>query len=153
VAGSFHRGIQALVRDLNRVYRERGALHEGDTAAAGFAWIEASDAASSVMAWRRIGRDDAADFLVIAANYTPVVRREYRLGVPADASAYREVLNTDARAYGGGGVGNPGRIPVEPVSAQGHAQSIALTLPPLGVVVLEPIRGAASQSRRDGRRR
>jgi 1,4-alpha-glucan branching enzyme len=86
---------------------------------------------------------DPGDFLVVVANYTPAIRQHYRIGVPPDPSivGYREVLNSDASRYGGGGVANGGRVAVEPVAAHGQEQSIALTLPPLAVVFLEPVRG------------
>jgi 1,4-alpha-glucan branching enzyme len=139
--GVFHRGVQALVRDLNLLYRERKALHENEHDWTGFEWIDFRDKASSVVAYRRIARDPS-DFLVVVANYTPTVRRGYRIGLPADPSiaGYREVLNTDATAYGGSGVGNAGRVEVEPVAAHGQEQSIGLVLPPLSLVFLEPIR-------------
>jgi 1,4-alpha-glucan branching enzyme len=136
--GPFHRGVHALVRDLNRLYRERPALHENEHEWTGFEWIDHEDAASSVVAFRRRARDPE-DFLVVVAHYTPLTRRGYRIGVPPGAAAYREILNTDAPRYGGGGAENAERIAVEPVPAHGQGQSIELVLPPLGVLILEPI--------------
>ena len=143
--GAHHRGVQALVRDLNRLYRERKALHENEHEWTGFEWIDFRDRGASVVAYRRIARDPA-DFLVVVANYTPAVRRGYRIGVPADPSIarYREVLNTDATAYGGSGVGNGSLVPVDPVAAHGQEQSIELVLPPLSLVFLEPVRAGAA---------
>ena len=142
--GHYHRGIQSLVRDLNLLYASRGALHQQDLEWPGFEWIDFKDAAASVLAWRRIGRDPA-DFVVVVANYTPIVRPGYRIGVPdCSAVAYREVLNTDARGYGGGDVRNASAVPVDPVPAHGQERSIVLTLPPLAVVVLEPVPAASA---------
>ncbi|MEO6462288.1 MAG: 1,4-alpha-glucan branching protein GlgB, partial [Candidatus Eisenbacteria bacterium] len=139
--GPFHRGVQSLVKDLNHLYRERKALHENEHDWTGFEWIDFQDAASSVVAYRRMARDPD-DFLVVVANYTPTVRREYRIGVPTDSSivGYREILNTDAAPYGGGGIGNEGRVAIDPIAVHGQDQSLGLTLPPLAVLFLEPIR-------------
>jgi 1,4-alpha-glucan branching enzyme len=138
-----HRGIQDLVRDLNAAYRSQQALHELDDEAAGFSWIDANDAAQSVLSFirypaSRLRRRKTGAFVVCLANCTPVVRREYRVGVPR-AGEYREILNTDAAAYGGGNIGNLGLVRSEPVASHGHAESIRLTLPPLAVVYLVPV--------------
>jgi 1,4-alpha-glucan branching enzyme len=126
-----HQGVQALVRDLNRVYRANPALHVNDARPEGFGWIEANDAAASVYAWVRRGR--AGDPLVVAAvNMTPV-ERAYRLGLPAGGS-WEEILNTDAAAYGGGNRGNLGVIRAEPRGWHGQDHSATVTLPPLSTV-------------------
>jgi 1,4-alpha-glucan branching enzyme len=131
---SDHRGLQALVRDLNRVYRDTPALHVHDTRPEGFDWIEANDAAQSVYAWVRRGR--AGDAPVVAViNMTPVERR-YRIGLP-EAGRWDEVLNTDAGAYGGGNRGNLGGVLAEALPHQGCAQSAEITLPPLSGVWLK----------------
>jgi 1,4-alpha-glucan branching enzyme len=131
-----HRQLQQLVRDLNRLYRSERAFHEVDFVWAGFEWIDFRDADRSVIAFLRRARA-REDHLVVVCNFTPEVRSAYRVGVPA-ACFYREILNTDATAYGGSGVTNaPGR----PALRQPwHNQSccIELTLPPLGVTVLKP---------------
>ena len=80
---------------------------------------------------------DPDDHVVVVTNFTPVVRSGFRVGVPA-AGAYREILNTDDAAYGGGGVVNEGRLGTEPVAATGRAHSLLLTLPPLATIVLRP---------------
>jgi 1,4-alpha-glucan branching enzyme len=133
-----HAGVQRLIRDLNRLYRSNPALHERDCDADGFAWIDCHDHQASVIVFLRRARDPER-FVVVACNLTPVARPNYRVGVPLLA-AYRELLNTDSRHYGGSNVGNLGRVLAEPVGMHGHAQSVALTLPPLAVVVLEPDR-------------
>lgn len=131
-----HRGVQALVRDLNRLYRSRVALHELDTEPAGFEWLEANDAERSVFAFVRRARDPSRSLLVVS-HFTPLVREGYRLGVP-DAGTYHERLNTDSTYYGGSNVGAPeGAYATEPVPSHGYPQSIVLRLPPLATVFLE----------------
>jgi 1,4-alpha-glucan branching enzyme len=128
-----HRGVQALVRDLNRIYRATPALHVNDCRPEGFQWLEANDAEHSVYAWvRRGGPGDPA--VVAVVNMTPVERR-WRLGLPA-AGAWAEVLNTDAAVYGGGNRGNLGGVVAEAVPWHGQAQSAHVTLPPLSAIYL-----------------
>ncbi len=129
-----HRGVQKLVGDLNRLYRRVPALHEQDFSGGGFEWIEAHDHAQSVVAYLRQARDGAAPVLVVC-NLTPVPRNHYRVGVPT-AGHWHELLNTDAQVYGGSGVGNFGGADSIAQSAQGRPHSLALTLPPLGVLFL-----------------
>ena len=133
---SEHRAIQSLVRELNRLYRARGELHERDSESDGFAWIDCNDADASVIAYVRRGADPSR-FVVALCNFTPVPRYGYRVGVPAPGR-YRELLNTDSAIYGGGNIGNLGELNSEAVSAHGHAQSLSLTLPPLATIVLAP---------------
>ncbi len=128
-----HRGMQALVRDLNRVYRETPALHRNDTRPEGFEWIESNDAEASTYAWVRKGND--TDKMVVAVvNMTPVAR-QYRLGLPRKGR-WTEVLNTDAAAYGGANRGNGGGVTTEDVAWHGRTQSALVTLPPLSAVYL-----------------
>jgi 1,4-alpha-glucan branching enzyme len=128
-----HLGVQRLVRDLNRLYRSTPALHELDCDAAGFEWLVTDDANQSVFAWLRKGNDPKAR-CVIAVNFTPEVRRDYRVRVPY-AGVWREVLNTDAGHYGGGNLGNAGAVSavVRPESPE-----LSLVLPPLAAVYLVP---------------
>jgi len=126
-----HAGVQALVRDLNRLYRETPALHVNDCRPEGFDWIEASDADGGVYAWVRKGRE-GDPMVVVAVNMTPV-ERSYRLGLPAGGH-WAEVLNTDAAGYGGGNRGNMGGVTTEPKPWHGQAQSVLVTLPPLSAV-------------------
>jgi 1,4-alpha-glucan branching enzyme len=126
-----HAGIQTLVRDANRLYRELPALHERDAEAEGLEWIT-SDRDASVVAFARRGRDD--DALAIAVtNFTPVPREGYRIGVPR-AGTYVEALNTDAEHYGGSGVTNERRT-AEPIGAHDKPYSFAFRLPPLATVI------------------
>ena len=130
-----HKGIQRLVRDLNRVYRETRALHVNDTRPEGFDWIESNDAEAGVYAWVRKGAE--GDLPVVAiVNMTPV-ERSYRLGLPAPGN-WREILNTDAAAYGGGNRGNLGGVTTEKTPWHGQPQSALVTLPPLSALYLQP---------------
>jgi 1,4-alpha-glucan branching enzyme len=130
-----HAGVQRLVRDLNRLYRELPALHALDTEAAGFEWLDHRDSAASVVAFAR--RDAGGGIVAVICNFTPVVREHYRIGVPAPGT-WRECLNTDSAHYGGGNVGTPGgAADAEPVAAHGRPWSVVLTLPPLATVLLE----------------
>ena len=129
-----HKGMQSLVRDLNRVYRENAALHVNDTRPEGFQWIESNDAEASVYAWARKG--GAKDKMVVAVvNMTPV-ERTYRVGLPV-AGKWSEILNTDAGVYGGGNRGNAGGMTSEPTPWHGQAQSALVMLPPLSAIYLK----------------
>ncbi|MBI1736280.1 MAG: 1,4-alpha-glucan branching protein GlgB [Candidatus Rokubacteria bacterium] len=135
-AGPYHRGMQELVRDLNRLHRTEPALHELDFDPAGFAWIDCSDWEQSVVSFVRRGREPE-DVVVVACNFTPVPRFGYRVGVPGPAY-YHELLNTDAAVYGGSNVGNEGGAWSTGTPWQGQPDSILVTLPPLGVLFLKP---------------
>ncbi|HVL90892.1 MAG TPA: 1,4-alpha-glucan branching protein GlgB [Actinomycetota bacterium] len=130
-----HAGVQRLVRELNRMYRSEPALHEMDAEAAGFEWVDASDAENSVIASIRRGRS-TDDLILVAANLTPVPRHNYILGVPRGGQ-WREILNTDAREFGGSGQGNAGGKEASPVGAHGRPRALTLTLPPLSVLMLK----------------
>jgi 1,4-alpha-glucan branching enzyme len=132
-----HRGVQALARDLNSLYRAREELHALDCEEAGFSWIDCNDADASVLSYIRRGKDPSR-FLVVVCNFTPIVRANYRVGVPKSGT-YREVLNTDSAHYGGSNVGNWGTITADSPAAHGHAQSLVMTLPPLATLILEPM--------------
>ncbi|MBY0277604.1 1,4-alpha-glucan branching protein GlgB [Candidatus Binatia bacterium] len=129
-----HAGVERWLADLNALYASERALHELDCDPAGFAWIDCNDSEGSTLSFVRRGRD-AGDLLLFACNFTPVPRSAYRIGVPR-AGFWAEVLNSDAADYGGSGVGNMGGVQSEDVAWHGHAQSIAIELPPLAVVVL-----------------
>lgn len=130
-----HQGVKDLVRDLNRLYRDIPALHEKDCEGDGFAWLECNDDAQSTLSYIRYGSGD--DFVVVLCNFTPVLRRGYRLGVPRGGN-YSEVLNSDSAFYGGSDKGNAGVVQAEAIPMHGHGQSISLTVPPLGALVLRP---------------
>jgi 1,4-alpha-glucan branching enzyme len=128
-----HRGVQALVRDLNRLYRETPALHLLDTKPEGFKWIDASDKEASIVSFLRWGRDDDAPALVVC-NFTPVPRESYRIGVPK-GGRWIERLNTDSADYGGSDMGNGGAVQANAVSWHGRPYSLNLTLPPLSTLI------------------
>ncbi len=130
-----HQGLKRWVSDLNRMYRDKPALHRGDFDPAGFSWIDCNDSAQSVMSLMR--KDPAGDGCVLAVlNFTPVPRHNYRLGCPS-GGFWREVLNGDASEYGGSGQGNTGGVEASPVPFHGLSHSLSLTVPPLAVVFLE----------------
>ncbi len=131
-----HKGVQSLVADLNRLYRDQPALHRLDCDPEGFEWIDASDAAQSVLVYMRKS-DDGAPPVVIACNLTPMVHYDYRIGVP-QGGGWREALNSDASRYGGSNVGNHGLLEAEETPWHGRAHSLRLTLPPLATIVMTP---------------
>ena len=135
-----HKGVQRLIRDLNRLYRELPALNEGDHHDKGFVWIEANDWQNSVVSFVRRARNPD-DFVVVACNFTPVPRQDYRIGVP-NVAGYREAINSDSEYYGGGNIGNGGFVATEPVPAHGFPSSIRITLPPLAGLILAPAQPA-----------
>ncbi len=130
-----HRGLQLFMQALNRLYVIEPALHEQDSSWEGFQWIDFRDAQRSILAFARIAPSTGEQILIVC-NFTPVVRQAYRLGVPEPGS-YTEILNSDARQYGGAGIVNNEPMPSEQVSWQERPYSITFTLPPLGVVYLK----------------
>ena len=131
-----HEGVQALVRDLNRIYRKTPALWEFDFEPAGFRWLDPNDAPNNVFAFVRFDAKGGGP-LVCVLNLSPVPRQAYRVGLPAGGS-WREVLNTDSSRYGGSGVGNPGAVAAETTPWHDQPFSAAVTLPPLAGVWLQP---------------
>jgi 1,4-alpha-glucan branching enzyme len=129
-----HRGIQHLVSDLNRVYREEGALHALDADPSGFRWLIREDYANSVFAYLRSGMGGAPPVLVVC-NMTPTPRRSYRVGVPLPGG-WRELLNTDSGLYGGANLGNAGFLQSEAVPSHGEKHSLTLLVPPLATLIL-----------------
>lgn len=130
-----HQGVQKLVGDLNRLYRDCPALHDQDDVAQGFQWLIGDDATNSVYAWLRWSKDGQP--LLVVANFTPVPRQGYRIGVPF-AGTWQEVLNSDADTYAGSNYGNGGGVGTEALPSHGQTHSLALNLPPLGVLILKP---------------
>ena len=130
-----HEGVRLLVRDLNRLYSSEPVLSRNDLNAQGFRWISCNDAASSVIAWMR--RDAfEQDIFVVVGHFTPLLRPGYRVGVPR-RGRWKEVINTNSEYYGGGGVGNDGGKTAENVAADGFAQSLVLTLPPMSTMIFK----------------
>jgi len=135
-AGPFHRGLQRLVADLNRLYRAEPALWEGDYDPGGFRWIDCTDHEQSVLSFLRQAPGRGQPLAVIL-NLTPVVRSRYRVGLPR-GGWWREVLNTDAAVYGGSNVGNLGGVTAADLPWHQQPHSAEFTLPPLGVLVFRP---------------
>ena len=131
-----HRGVQRLVQDLNRLYRNTPALHRLDCEPEGFRWVVGDDRAQSVLAWLRLGAPGDAPALVVS-NLTPVLRRGYRIGVTVGGT-WREVLNTDSATYGGSNAGNAGVVAAEALPSHGFEHSLTLLLPPLATLILTP---------------
>jgi len=130
-----HRGVQNLIRDLNRLYRREPALWDADHEPAGFRWIDANDADEDIISFIRISPSTGRK-LVCICNFSPVLRTRYRIGVPA-SGLYLEILNTDSNLYGGSNQGNGGAVMAEQVPWHGLPNSLSLTLPPLGSLWFE----------------
>jgi 1,4-alpha-glucan branching enzyme len=129
-----HRGVQQWVKDLNRLLVEQPALHRRDNDPSGFRWVVGDDAANSVYAYLRLDGDSPP--VLFVANFTPVVREGYRLGVPVDGS-WVEVLNSDDPKYGGSGVVN-GTVEADAISTHGYDQSLEIRVPPLAAAFFVP---------------
>ncbi len=129
-----HLGVQRLVADLNRLYRQEPALHRLDCEGEGFRWLVVDDYHNSVYAYCRSGGPGASPVIALC-NFTPVPRPQYRIGVPL-GGGWREILNTDAEYYGGSNLGNGGWVQAVPRESHGYAHSLELTLPPLATIVL-----------------
>ncbi len=134
-----HAGMQRMLRDLNRLYRETPALHQRDAEASGFRWVVLDDAANSVYAYLRFGEDGTKPVLVVC-NFTPVLRQGYRVGVPLPG-AWREVFNSDAAIYGGANNGNGGLARSVDATSHGFDAALDLQLPGLSTLVLIPAEG------------
>ncbi|HXD90279.1 MAG TPA: 1,4-alpha-glucan branching protein GlgB [Candidatus Binataceae bacterium] len=132
---SDHRKLHDLMRELNRIYRAEPALWEADAEPAGFRFIDADNADDNVIAFMRNAPRSGARTLICVGNFSPVVRENYRIGVPI-AGEYREILNTDAEFFGGGNIGNAGAVHAESIPWHGFDHSIVLRLPPLAVLWL-----------------
>ena len=150
LADPLHGGIKSMVGDMNRAYRAHSALWTKDVSPEGFSWIDANDTAGNVFSFLRHGvdADGRATVLACIANFSGSAREGYRVGLPF-AGRWREVLNTDAEAYGGSGVGNLGAVEAEQYVWHGRPASAVLRLPPSGVLWLapEPYEGAVRRSR------
>lgn len=123
-----HEGIQRVIRDLNRIYQDVPGFAAGDNDAEAFEWINCTDADNSVLTFLRKG-NESTDTLAAVGNFTPVLRNEFRVGVPY-SGFWKEILNTDAKDYGGLGYGNNGGIQAEEIESDGRPYSIKLQLPP-----------------------
>jgi 1,4-alpha-glucan branching enzyme len=127
-----HSGIRNWVRDLNRLYKEEPVLHAGETTEDGFEWIDCSDHEQSVLSILRKGPGGEPPLLIIL-NYTPVIRRDYRVGVSL-SGAWEEILNSDAKTYDGQEEGNLGKVLTENIPQHGRDHSLQVTLPSLSAL-------------------
>jgi 1,4-alpha-glucan branching enzyme len=131
-----HAGMRRWVRDLNTLYRGQAALHEFDSNPAGFEWVDCKDSQRSVISFLRRGQRPE-DQILFVCNFTPVVRENYRVGVPLEG-AWKEILNSDASLYGGSGQGNFGGLSTIPLPIHGRPFTLNMRLPPLGVIAFQP---------------
>jgi 1,4-alpha-glucan branching enzyme len=131
-----HEGLQRWVADLNRVYKDNPALHRKDFSTDGFRWVQRGDWEQSVLSFLRLAEEGTPPVLAVC-NFTPVPRHNYRVGVPR-GGYWRELLNSDAGVYGGGGLGNQGGADAAPMPYEDYSHSLTLTLPPLAVVFFKP---------------
>jgi 1,4-alpha-glucan branching enzyme len=129
-----HDGVRRLVQHLNYIYKSEPALWQLDDTYEGFGWIDFHDADNSVVSFLR--KSSEGDVVAFVVNATPMVRYDYRLGVP-ERGFYRELINTDAETYGGGNIGNLGGVQTQDVAWMGHAQSVLINLPPLATVAFK----------------
>lgn len=127
----FHRGLQTQIKDLNQLYTRHASLYQHEFSSEGFAWIDCNDTSQSVISYRR---KTATTELIIVLNFTPVVRENYRIGVPA-AGNYNEIFNSDSSYYNGSNIGNS-TVCSEPIACMGLPHSITITLPPLAGIIL-----------------
>jgi 1,4-alpha-glucan branching enzyme len=132
---SGHHGVQRWVRDLNKFYRKEPALYEQDFQPEGFEWVDFHDAEKSTLSFLRHGKE-SKELILIVCNFTPVPRTNYRVGV-TEAGFWKEMLNSDAKVYGGSGHGNFGGLEASPVASHGKYYSLSLNVPPLGVIYLK----------------
>ena len=133
-----HKGLQKFVMDMNRIYCSEPALYEVDFRHEGFAWIDFHDTDHNIISFIRYAKDPD-NFLVIVCNFTPVPRTGYRIGVPSDCF-YKEILNSDAKIYWGSNMGNTGGLNSDAIAWHGKQYSIQVTLPPLSVLILKPLK-------------
>ena len=130
-----HKGIQQLLKSLNQLYRNHPALYEYNFSPQGYEWIDFNDTTNCVLSWVRKGIK-AEEQLIFVANFTPVVRHNYRIGVP-ERGYYTEVFNSDNVVYNGSGVTNGNMLETAPIARHGRDHSLSLTLPPLAIIVLK----------------
>ena len=134
IGGRWHIGMQQLVKDLNKIYRENAPLFELDSDPQGFDWLVVDDAQNSVFAFER--RSSKGERIIVISNFTPVPRHDYRIGVNV-AGQYHEILNTDSSFYEGSNLGNCGEVESEAIPSHGRDHSISVSIPPLATLYLK----------------
>ena len=127
-----HKGLQTCVKTLNEVYKKETALYEVESGWEGFEWLEVNDAENSVLSWIRKNKA-GKEFIIAVFNFTPMPRHNYRLGAPFEGM-WKEIFNSDAKEFGGGGQGNFGGVETVPAAWQERPFTINVTIPPLGAV-------------------
>jgi 1,4-alpha-glucan branching enzyme len=137
LAVDWHAGMQRMMRDLNQLHVHYPALHQLDFSQEGFAWVDCHDADHSTISFLRRARDGSQ--LLVALNFTPVARHDYRIGLP-EAGTWREIFNSDSGYYQGSNAGN-GAVQAQSLPWMGLPYSAGVTLPPLAAIILEPLRG------------
>jgi 1,4-alpha-glucan branching enzyme len=130
-----NKGVNTLLKDLNKLYTSEIPLHEHDCEPEGFRWLDCQDIDQSILSYVRRG-EDPNDVVLVVCNFTPVPRHNYIIGAP-EGGFWKEMLNSDATEYGGSGVGNYGGTYTNPISIHGFNQAITVTLPPLGAVIFK----------------
>jgi 1,4-alpha-glucan branching enzyme len=133
LAENSHAGIRLLVGDLNHLYRSNPCLHDCEYLPSSFEWIDARDADNNTLSFVR--KDRTGRQMVIIYNFSPVPRPNYRIGVP-HGGFWHELLNSDAKQYGGSGYGNFGGVDAVPVPVHGRSHSLTINLPPFGALFL-----------------
>ncbi len=128
-----HQGMQATVRDLNKLYTSTPSLYQRNFRGDGFEWIDCHDSTQSIVSYIR---SSDSEFSVVLLNFTPVPRKAYRIGVPA-AGYYKEVFNSDSAYYCGSNLGNGDPLEAQPVPWMNHKYSLEVTLPPLAGIILK----------------
>ena len=134
-----HKSIQKWLKDLNRFYKNEPALYELDFESNGFKWVDCNDWEGSIISFLRTGKT-IKDQIFVVCNMTPVPRSNYRIGIPLNG-LWKEVLNSDAKEYGGSGFGNFGGLNATPVPFHGFDHSLSLTIPPLGILIFKAEQG------------
>lgn len=136
IGGHWHKGVQNLIKDLNRTYQSLPAMYQLDFDPAGFEWLIVDDYQNSIYAFAR--KDKQGNEVIVISNFTPVPRENYRIGVN-QAGIYHEILNTDASHYNGSDVRNEGVCQTEDIESHNKAQSLCLTIPPLATIYLQKV--------------
>jgi 1,4-alpha-glucan branching enzyme len=127
-----HKGISNMVKEINHIYKSEPALYDKQFSPEGFAWLDTTDRENCVVYYQRKGLDEN---VLIILNLTPIPRPGYRIGVPEDKT-YKEIFNSDKSEFWGSGISNP-KIKTEKITSHGQAQSIEISLPPLGAIILK----------------
>ena len=126
-----HNDLRLLVGDLNHLYRSEPALHDSENAPESFEWIDARDNENNILSFLR--KDKSGNAVAVICNFSPVPRPNYRIGI-SGGGCWRELLNTDAKVYGGSGQGNFGGVEASPAPLHGRSHSLTINVPPLGAV-------------------